>query len=342
MPDTAVLREYDTQTLAARPADANTYDPNPMYGRVAYTFGLKLDQPLSVVRLGYMNAWNETWNPFSIVPLWTVRGTADTSYFAGTVGTGATNCNASHCVLVGYSSEYWTPAYSRYYVPTMFQGTLLSDKSDHTGQLYRRNRYYDPASGRFTQEDPIGLAGGLNAYGFADGDPVNFSDPLGLLTCPKDVGGDGKTQSVDDCSHEVQDKWAESHIHITAAHGTDWEGVDPDLRSAIVRTSMEFRMDFGISAGKERGHSVEGRHAVGGAADINQANGIPFRTMTRGAAVSVGNAIGAAIGNRLPYGRNLMIYAPGMAFRLNRSMNATEYDKLLAQHWNHVHVSIAP
>jgi hypothetical protein len=32
----------------------------------------------------------------------------------------------------------------------------------------------------FTQEDPIGLAGGLNLYGFAGGDPINFWDPFGL------------------------------------------------------------------------------------------------------------------------------------------------------------------
>jgi RHS repeat-associated protein len=183
MPDTTILREYDTQTLPTRAVDGNLYDPNPMYGRVAYTFGLKLDQPLTVIRLGFMNRYSEIWNPFSIVPLWTVRGTADTSYFAATGATGK-NCNtAGHCVLVGYPSQYWTPAYSRYFVPTIFQGTLLTDKSDHTGQLYRRNRYYDPGNGRFTQEDPIGLAGGLNAYGFAGGDPVNFSDPFGL--CPE-------------------------------------------------------------------------------------------------------------------------------------------------------------
>ena len=49
------------------------------------------------------------------------------------------------------------------------------------GLLYRRNQFFDPASGRFTQEDPIGLAGGLNLYGFAGGDPITFSDPFGLF-----------------------------------------------------------------------------------------------------------------------------------------------------------------
>ena len=51
--------------------------------------------------------------------------------------------------------------------------------------MYRRNRYYDPGTGRLTQEDPIGLAGGVNVYGFANGDPVNYSDPYGL--CAKEL-----------------------------------------------------------------------------------------------------------------------------------------------------------
>ncbi|HEX6912216.1 MAG TPA: RHS repeat-associated core domain-containing protein [Longimicrobium sp.] len=35
----------------------------------------------------------------------------------------------------------------------------------------------NPQTGQFTQMDPIGIAGGLNAYGFAAGDPVSFADP---------------------------------------------------------------------------------------------------------------------------------------------------------------------
>jgi RHS repeat-associated protein len=64
-------------------------------------------------------------------------------------------------------------------------GSFLSNQRNGTRDLYKRNRYYDPTSGRFTQEDPIGLAGGLNLYGFANGDPINFSDPFGLCVFPR-------------------------------------------------------------------------------------------------------------------------------------------------------------
>jgi RHS repeat-associated protein len=78
-------------------------------------------------------------------------------------------------------------AYERpQYKVTFWQGSLLKDSRDASENLYRRARYYDPSNGRFTQEDPIGLAGGANLYGFASGDPVNFSDPFGLWP---DLGG---------------------------------------------------------------------------------------------------------------------------------------------------------
>jgi uncharacterized protein RhaS with RHS repeats len=45
---------------------------------------------------------------------------------------------------------------------------------------YNWHRYYDPNTGRYISADPIGIAGGLNLYGYVDGDPVNGVDPQGL------------------------------------------------------------------------------------------------------------------------------------------------------------------
>ncbi|MFQ5705793.1 MAG: RHS repeat-associated core domain-containing protein, partial [Gemmatimonadales bacterium] len=82
--------------------------------------------------------------------------------------------------------------------PPEWFGSLIQDKRDATGLMYMRNRYYDPATGRFTQQDPIGLAGGLNLYGFANGDPVNFHDPFGLSADTVKVDSSATT-AVQDC-----------------------------------------------------------------------------------------------------------------------------------------------
>ncbi len=79
--------------------------------------------------------------------------------------------------------------------PNAWLGSLISEQADASG-LYRRNRYYDPATGRFTQEDPIGLAGGMNLYGYGAGDPINNSDPFGL--CPYE--GEKRTSDVESCA----------------------------------------------------------------------------------------------------------------------------------------------
>jgi RHS repeat-associated protein len=155
----------------------------PAYGRVAYAHGPGIDQPLIVVRIGYVppssigaeadyqfNRWG---GPWAVIPLTDYRGTPIT----GTVANGRRlPCETSStCALVE-----WPTTYRAYYserAPASQQawfGSLVQNSSDGSGLMYRRNRYYNPATGLFTQPDPIGLAGGLNTYGFAEATRSNI------------------------------------------------------------------------------------------------------------------------------------------------------------------------
>lgn len=200
MPDTPTSRERDATVHDSLPL-INGKDPNPYYGRVVYTYGLELDQPLAIFRLGYADKPNgggftATWGNFVVNPIWEATGEARIGVFGNgdavrQLVSGGAACgvgtSAQRCV-----KQYWAESFTprdrlRGFTAASYMGSLLEGKRNSTGTEYKRARVYDPRSGRFTQEDPIGLAGGLNLYGYANGDPVNFSDPFGL--CPIKLDG---------------------------------------------------------------------------------------------------------------------------------------------------------
>jgi RHS repeat-associated protein len=147
---------------AAKPAGVT----GEQYGTIYYTHAGGVDAPISIdgvngVVLPYAD-WRGATDKGSCLP------SSCTRYFPG-----------------GASSAFRGVPYSSATSNKNWYGSLTEEQTDISGLQYKRNRYYDAKSGTFTQEDPIGLAGGLNLYGYASGDPVNYSDPFGLWPCPE-------------------------------------------------------------------------------------------------------------------------------------------------------------
>jgi RHS repeat-associated protein len=125
--------------------------------RYAHSEGV--DEPLSELR-GATVAFYEQDGLGSVTSLSGSSGTFANSYIYDSFG----NLGSSTGSLVN---------------PFQYTGR---DSDSETGLRYYRARYYDPTSGRFLSEDPFGLRGGVNKFNYVRGNPVNATDPMGLLT----------------------------------------------------------------------------------------------------------------------------------------------------------------
>ena len=64
-------------------------------------------------------------------------------------------------------------------LPAFGYAGMVTDQS--TGLNLTLYRAYDPKLRRWLSRDPMGFAGGINEYGYVDGNPLSDVDPLGLI-----------------------------------------------------------------------------------------------------------------------------------------------------------------
>ena len=79
-----------------------------------------------------------------------------------------------------------------------FPGQYFDDESKLN---YNYFRSYQAGQGRYSQSDPIGLAGGLNRFGYAETNPVSFIDADGLVASRDPWFGYGGDKGFKDWWH---------------------------------------------------------------------------------------------------------------------------------------------
>ncbi|WP_238158697.1 RHS repeat-associated core domain-containing protein, partial [Trabulsiella odontotermitis] len=108
-------------------------------------------------------------------------------------------------------------------------------------------RYYDPECGRFTTQDPIGLAGGLNLYQYAP-NPIGWIDPLGLWSFYQLLNSAGEV-----VYYGITDRTVQQRVIEHASNGKIFSEVRfiDDLTDRISARNLE-----GSALDHARGNSI--------------------------------------------------------------------------------------
>lgn len=92
---------------------------------------------------------------------------------------------------------------SGYVLNLRFPGQYADDEA---ALIYNIHRHFDSMTGRYLQNDPIGMFAGPNLYSYVDGDPLNKMDLLGLCTfdCEKIIPLKPSNVSMRDNIHVME------------------------------------------------------------------------------------------------------------------------------------------
>jgi RHS repeat-associated protein len=113
-------------------------------------------------------------------PLATLKSGTTSYYEADALGTVTSLSNSSGALAKTYVYDSFGKVLSSSGTITNPYGFTGRELDSETGLMYYRARYYDPAVGRFLNEDPEKFLGGINLYTYVLNNPLNLTDPSGF------------------------------------------------------------------------------------------------------------------------------------------------------------------
>lgn len=195
-----VLGLYQYDTLGRRVSKTDNFGVQTFYNydgwrtieeqssvgvtQATYVFGNYLDEALTMDRIGQPSPLyyhqNTLWSTFALSDS---TGTGVEGYSYDAYGYQTVILPGPNQILDFDSDDVYLPgAKSSYGNPFLFTGQRLDPE---TNFLFYKNRYSSTFFGRFMSRDPIAYAAeDMNLYEYVLGNPINGTDPWGLIVEP--------------------------------------------------------------------------------------------------------------------------------------------------------------
>lgn len=161
----------------------------------------------------------------SMVPLYTLQAGDGFAVIGNHLGAPKELLDARGRVVWGIDHSAWGSAVrvtsNAVTCPLRNKGQWADPES---GLYYNRFRYYDPSTGNFISQDPIGIRGALNFYRYVK-NPINWVDPFGLADAPPCGDADDDPAMAEQARRDAERDMREADRGLDA-HDKEFYGGD--------------------------------------------------------------------------------------------------------------------